>query len=128
MERITADTIRRVVNRVVNGKAKRVDGWSLAELRALSQTHTQGLSAILNNIEKVKKWPEGVNPIIAIIPKDGAGNEGQLRPIAILRYIYRVWMAVRKRRVKHWAMQLNNGGLSSPETLVCEIAARGELA
>eukprot|EP00972_Heterocapsa_arctica_P114683 16443689-Heterocapsa_arctica.AAC.1 len=37
-------------------------------------------------------------------------------------------MAVRKSRVKQWAMKLNNGRVSSPETLVWEIAARGELA
>eukprot|EP00972_Heterocapsa_arctica_P071687 10589720-Heterocapsa_arctica.AAC.1 len=37
-------------------------------------------------------------------------------------------MAVRKRRVNQWAMQLNDGRFSSPETLVWEIAARGELA
>eukprot|EP00972_Heterocapsa_arctica_P078120 11522083-Heterocapsa_arctica.AAC.1 len=38
-----------------------------------------------------------MNPIVALIPKYGAENEGQLRPISILSYIYRVWMAVRKR-------------------------------
>eukprot|EP00972_Heterocapsa_arctica_P094453 13930064-Heterocapsa_arctica.AAC.1 len=51
-----------------------------------------------------------MNPIIALIPKDRAENEGQLRPITILPYIYRIWMAVRKRRVKHWAMQLDTEG------------------
>eukprot|EP00972_Heterocapsa_arctica_P077199 11386593-Heterocapsa_arctica.AAC.1 len=30
--------------------------------------------------------------------------------------------------IKHWAMQLNDGRFSSPETLVWEIAARGEFA
>eukprot|EP00972_Heterocapsa_arctica_P042178 6217341-Heterocapsa_arctica.AAC.1 len=37
-------------------------------------------------------------------------------------------MAVRKCKVKQWAMKLNDGRFSSPETLVWEIAARGELA
>eukprot|EP00972_Heterocapsa_arctica_P089094 13138808-Heterocapsa_arctica.AAC.1 len=37
-------------------------------------------------------------------------------------------MVVKKRRVKQWAMQLNDGRFSSPETLVSEIGARGELA
>eukprot|EP00972_Heterocapsa_arctica_P057691 8510221-Heterocapsa_arctica.AAC.1 len=36
-------------------------------------------------------------------------------------------MAIRKRRVKQWAMQLDDGRFSSPETLVWEIAATGEL-
>eukprot|EP00972_Heterocapsa_arctica_P005278 782171-Heterocapsa_arctica.AAC.1 len=48
--------------------------------------------------------------------------------MAVLPYICRVWMAIRKRRVKQWVTQLNDGRFSSPETLVWEIAARGELA
>eukprot|EP00972_Heterocapsa_arctica_P049478 7282586-Heterocapsa_arctica.AAC.1 len=87
MEPIRADEIIIVVNRLTDGKAKGVDGWSPAELRALSQTHTQGLADIVNKLEEFKHWPEGLNPIIALIPKDGAGNEGQLRPIAILPYL-----------------------------------------
>eukprot|EP00972_Heterocapsa_arctica_P093439 13782525-Heterocapsa_arctica.AAC.1 len=98
MELISADEVSRVVNKLVDGKAKGVDACSPAELRALSQTHVHGRADILNKVEKDKRWPVGMNPIIALIPKDGADNEGQLRPIAILPYIYRVWMAVRKRR------------------------------
>eukprot|EP00972_Heterocapsa_arctica_P098675 14561337-Heterocapsa_arctica.AAC.1 len=37
-------------------------------------------------------------------------------------------MAVRKCRVKQWALDLNDGRFTSPETLVWEIPARGELA
>eukprot|EP00972_Heterocapsa_arctica_P100988 14885453-Heterocapsa_arctica.AAC.1 len=37
-------------------------------------------------------------------------------------------MVARKSKVKQWAMKLNDGMFSSHETLVWEIAARGELA
>eukprot|EP00972_Heterocapsa_arctica_P044387 6553954-Heterocapsa_arctica.AAC.1 len=37
-------------------------------------------------------------------------------------------MAVRKCRVKQWALDLKDGRFTSPETLVWDIAARGELA
>eukprot|EP00972_Heterocapsa_arctica_P095280 14051879-Heterocapsa_arctica.AAC.1 len=37
-------------------------------------------------------------------------------------------MAIRKRKVRQWAIKLNEGRFTSPETLVWEIAARGELA
>eukprot|EP00972_Heterocapsa_arctica_P068449 10113132-Heterocapsa_arctica.AAC.1 len=37
-------------------------------------------------------------------------------------------MAIRKSKVRQWAIKLNDGRFTSPETLVCEIAARGELA
>eukprot|EP00972_Heterocapsa_arctica_P025279 3724046-Heterocapsa_arctica.AAC.1 len=44
MEPITEDEIRRVVNRLVDGKAKGVDGWSPAELILLSRSHMQVLA------------------------------------------------------------------------------------
>eukprot|EP00972_Heterocapsa_arctica_P007194 1050086-Heterocapsa_arctica.AAC.1 len=36
MPLITEDEVRRVVNNLTDGKAKGIDGWSPAELRALS--------------------------------------------------------------------------------------------
>eukprot|EP00972_Heterocapsa_arctica_P015304 2254414-Heterocapsa_arctica.AAC.1 len=81
--------VRRVVNNIADGKAKGVDGWSPAELRALSRTHIKGLTDILNKVDKYKKWTHGLHPIIALIAKEGAEHEGQLRPIAILTYVYR---------------------------------------
>eukprot|EP00972_Heterocapsa_arctica_P036282 5340145-Heterocapsa_arctica.AAC.1 len=81
------DRVRRVVNNLADGKAKGVDGWSPAELRAPSRSHITGLTDILNNVENNQKWPQGLNPIIALMPKSGAGNEGQLTPIAILPYM-----------------------------------------
>ena len=62
------------------------------------------------------------------IPKDGAESEGQLRPIDILPYVYRVWVAVRKRRVKEWVLNLHGGGVRAPEDLVWEVAARAGTA
>eukprot|EP00972_Heterocapsa_arctica_P101157 14910020-Heterocapsa_arctica.AAC.1 len=35
----------------------------------------------------------------------------------ILPSIYRVWMAIRKCKIKQWALRLNDGRFSSPETL-----------
>eukprot|EP00972_Heterocapsa_arctica_P111287 16385342-Heterocapsa_arctica.AAC.1 len=86
---ISEDEVRKVVNNLADGKAKGVDGWSPAELRAPSRTHIQGLTDILNKVEKYERWPHGLRPIIALIAKEGADNEGQLRPIAILPYVYR---------------------------------------
>eukprot|EP00972_Heterocapsa_arctica_P099937 14738773-Heterocapsa_arctica.AAC.1 len=39
MALIAEDEVRRVVNNLSYGKAKGVDGWSPAELRALSDSH-----------------------------------------------------------------------------------------
>eukprot|EP00972_Heterocapsa_arctica_P112761 16433587-Heterocapsa_arctica.AAC.1 len=117
MALITEDEVRRVDNNLADGKAKGVDGWSPAELRALSRTHIKGLTDILNKVEKYERWPAGLHPIIALIAKEGAGNGGQLRPIAILPYIYRARMAVRKSKVRQWAIKPNDGRFTSPETL-----------
>eukprot|EP00972_Heterocapsa_arctica_P072881 10761035-Heterocapsa_arctica.AAC.1 len=78
------DEVRRVVNNLTDGKAKGVDGWSPAELRALSRSHIRGLTELFKHIEKDQRWPHGLHPIIALTAKEGAENEGQLRPIAIL--------------------------------------------
>eukprot|EP00972_Heterocapsa_arctica_P070677 10439569-Heterocapsa_arctica.AAC.1 len=48
MSLITEDEVRRVVNNLTYGKAKGVDGWSPAELRALLRSHIKGLTDILN--------------------------------------------------------------------------------
>eukprot|EP00972_Heterocapsa_arctica_P088703 13079116-Heterocapsa_arctica.AAC.1 len=37
-------------------------------------------------------------------------------------------MAIRKCKIKQWALRLNGGRFSSPETLVWEVAARSELS
>eukprot|EP00972_Heterocapsa_arctica_P005984 881108-Heterocapsa_arctica.AAC.1 len=76
MDLITEDEVIRVISCLADGKAKGVDGWSPAELRALSRTHIQGLADILNQIEQEERWPDGLNRIIAFIPKEGAQNEG----------------------------------------------------
>eukprot|EP00972_Heterocapsa_arctica_P015905 2345246-Heterocapsa_arctica.AAC.1 len=51
MPLITEDEVRRVVNNIADGKAKGVDGWSPAELRALSRTHIKGLTDLLTRKE-----------------------------------------------------------------------------
>ena len=116
------------MNHLSDGKAKGTDSWSPAELRALSRRHLEVLADILNDIEEKRAWPRGMGPIVALIPKDGAESEGQLRPIAILPYVYRVWMAVRKKRVKGWVLNLHGGETRAPEDLVWEVAARAATA
>eukprot|EP00972_Heterocapsa_arctica_P065725 9699881-Heterocapsa_arctica.AAC.1 len=54
MPLITEDEVRRLVNNLADGKAKGVDGWSPAELRALSRTQIKGLTDILNKVENTR--------------------------------------------------------------------------
>eukprot|EP00972_Heterocapsa_arctica_P046850 6916063-Heterocapsa_arctica.AAC.1 len=69
MDLITEDAIRRAINRLVDGKAKGVDGWSPAELRASSRAHIQGLADLLNQIEKEEKFPDGLTLSSHSFPK-----------------------------------------------------------
>ena len=111
-----------------DGKAKGTDSWIPAELRALPKSHLKALADVLNAVEAEDRWPRGMGPIVALTPKEGAESEGQLRPTAILPYVYRFWMAVRKRRVKERALKLHGGSVRAPEDLVWEVAARAEVA
>ena len=70
MPLITEDEVRIVVNNLADGKAKGVDGWSPAELRALSRSHIKGLTDLLNKIEKYPRWPHGLHPKITFIAKE----------------------------------------------------------
>eukprot|EP00972_Heterocapsa_arctica_P106647 15708707-Heterocapsa_arctica.AAC.1 len=53
MAPITEDEVRRVINRLADGKAKGVDEWSPAELRALPHSHIKGLTELLHEVERV---------------------------------------------------------------------------
>ena len=55
-------------------------------------------------------------------------DEGELRPIAILPYIYRILMAVRKADTKEWTRNLHEGIFESAESHAWDLAAKVELA
>ena len=96
---IAGEQIRELINYIPDGKAKGADFWSEAELRFLTDAHLEGLAKVLNLSEKEGRWPKNMGgPIIALIPKKRAEHEGQMRRIALLPYVYRIWMSVRKKR------------------------------
>ena len=126
---ITGARVRAVLNRMTDGKAKGYDSWSPAELRALPDTLLSALAELLNDSEELGKWPSLMGrPIVALIPKPGAEHEGEMRPIALLPYVYRLWMCIRKRDVERWALGLHGGKFRSAEALAWELAAKGEAA
>ncbi len=55
----------------------------------------------MNEAELDGEWPEEIRiAIIALMTKEGASHEGELRPIGMLPYIYRIWMAIRGEDVE----------------------------
>ena len=47
--------------------------------------------------------------MVALIPKPGATSEAQLRPIGIMPYTYRVWMAARRSQARDWSLSIHGG-------------------
>ena len=45
--------------------------------------------------------------IVALIPKDGANTEAELRHIGLTPMIHRVWVSVRKRCIANWTASLS---------------------
>ena len=76
-------------------------------MRKLSPQLLQGLAYFLNKVEQAGRWPAALCvTLIALIPKEGAQTEGELRPIGLTPVIYRVWMCIRKHRITAWTRSL----------------------
>ena len=59
--------------------------------------------------------------------KPSALDEGKLRPIAILPYVYRIWMAVRKADTREWTRNMHDGAFESAESHAWNLAVKAEL-
>ena len=88
---ISGARLRKVLNEMPGGKSKGYDSWAPNELRALPDTYLDALAQLLNDCEDQGRWPRTMGrPIIALIPKQGAQDEGGMRPIALPPYAYRL--------------------------------------
>jgi hypothetical protein len=89
--------LKRVIWSITTVKALGPDFWSPHELRELPDSWLAALCELLTSFERAGRWPKDLSrSFVALIPKQGASHEGQLRPIALLPYIYRIWAACRK--------------------------------
>ena len=107
-----------------------LDGWSLAELVALSKWYPvmfSHLASLLNLIEEIGEWPTSfVTGYTTMLPKpDGPAVPGpmDMRPISVLPHIYRLYSKTRfKDSISwqaHWIHDRAFGGVPkrSAETL-----------
>ena len=70
----------------------------------------RGLCRLIAEWEAQGAWPDELGQFfVTLIPKPGAQNEGQLRPIGILPYVYRAWMVLRKAEFSGWSRALHGG-------------------
>ena len=65
--------------------------------------------------EQAGRWPPVLCvTLTALIPKDGAQTEGELRPSGLTPVTYKVWMCIRKQRISKWTLSLYGARALSP--------------
>eukprot|EP00662_Eupelagonemidae_sp_cell21_P058248 gene58248-biopygen37513 len=104
LERLTADDLRRALNRMNACSAGGLDGWRPAELKRLPKPLLELLATMLNSFEETGEWPDALlEAFITLIPKDNAnGGPLDLRPITVTSALYRLWAATRVRQILEW--------------------------
>ena len=76
--------------------ARGLDGWRVAELKALPPSLLAKLADILNVVESTGRWPKTLErALISLIPKGEGGEPLAMRPISVTSAVYRLWAATR---------------------------------
>eukprot|EP00971_Amphidinium_carterae_P269214 5340738-Amphidinium_carterae.2 len=79
------------------------DRRGMSEFKLLPPAAVIDLAQFLKNVELTGVWPEQLREMLYLqLPKDGAREAGQRRPIALLPQVYRLWRAACKQDVKQW--------------------------
>eukprot|EP00665_Eupelagonemidae_sp_cell47_P009218 gene9219-8160_t len=103
LEPLTAADLRRTLNRMSSQQACGMDGWRVAELKALPDVLLERLADVLNWVETTATWPAALeNALVSLIPKGAGGRPLDLRPISVASVVYRLWAATRCREVMRW--------------------------
>ena len=110
-------------------KALGTDSWAVLELRLLSPQLLQGLAGFCSKAEVEGRWPPVLcSTIVALVPKEGARTEAELRPIGLTPIVYRVWMCARKRFIRPWTQRLYGERMVSPTDHAWHTRAEQEFA
>ena len=88
---LTEEDLQEVVDKMIPRKALGADSWTVLELRLLSPQLLQCLANFYNRAEAEGRWPPVLcHTVVALIPKEGARTEAELRPIGLTPIVYRV--------------------------------------
>ena len=100
---LTATVLRSVLSKMRTASAAGLDGWRVAELRALPDSLLERLVELLSCVEQTGQWPQGVaEGVITLISKGEGASPENLRPISVMSTVYRLWAAARLREVIKW--------------------------
>jgi hypothetical protein len=100
---LTAADLRRTLGSQSSKSAAGMDGWRVAELKALPDFLLGQLAALLNAVERTGRWPAALErALISLIPKGEGGEPLAMRPISVASAVYRLWAATRLRDAITW--------------------------
>ena len=80
-----------------------MEGWRVAELKALPPFLLDKLAQLLNQVEKTGRWPRSLErALVTLVPKGEGGQPLAMRPISVASAVYRLWAATRLRDAMRW--------------------------
>ena len=100
---LTGQRLQEQLKRMRSAQACGMEGWRVAELKALPLTLLDRLAEVMNLIEQEQAWPKALQrALVTLIPKGEGMGPLDLRPISVMSAVYRLWAATRLQEVKVW--------------------------
>ncbi|KAJ9450047.1 putative RNA-directed DNA polymerase from transposon X-element [Diplonema papillatum] len=100
---ITGTELRALLTKKGVKGACGIDGWRMAELKALPDLYLESLATLLNLVERTGIWPQAMRTaLVSMIPKGDDGQPLNMRPITVTSCVYRLWACRRLKDVAVW--------------------------
>ena len=94
--RLSAGALGGLASTLSPGKKAGWDGWSYADFKCWPPVLWERVAEFLELVEKGQRWPEQLRcALICMLLKGGSDDPIDLRPVALLPAIYRLWAALR---------------------------------
>eukprot|EP01064_Diplonema_japonicum_P022674 TRINITY_DN326_c1_g1_i7.p1 TRINITY_DN326_c1_g1~~TRINITY_DN326_c1_g1_i7.p1 ORF type:complete len:1215 (+),score=217.14 TRINITY_DN326_c1_g1_i7:1591-5235(+) len=100
---LTGSDLREVLMKKTKKTSPGVDGWRMAELRAMPQVLLDAWAKMFNVIEVSGRWPEALlTALVTLVPKGGEKTPLNHRPITVTSAVYRLWACARLQNIIPW--------------------------
>ncbi|OLP85587.1 LINE-1 retrotransposable element ORF2 protein [Symbiodinium microadriaticum] len=92
-EIITAEEVEAVISKLLSGKARGMDGFSMPELKSFGPQEHDLLAQLFNTITATGEWPQALlSSFVALLAKvPHPQSPKDARPITVLPTLYRLW-------------------------------------
>ncbi|KAJ9444461.1 hypothetical protein DIPPA_21458 [Diplonema papillatum] len=103
VEEITGADLRALLMKKSAKGACGVDGWRMAELKALPDPMLDALAELLNLVERTGEWPRALQTaLVTMTPKGDDNDPVKMRPITVTSCVYRLWACRRLKDIVTW--------------------------